>query len=725
MSPDSSSAQFEFAVDGLDAVLAVTGFRGEEGMSKLYEFEIDLASETPDVAFDDVLGKPALLTIHTKEEDVRHVHGIVSCFEEIGARPRRTLYRATIVPRFWTLGLRQDCCIFQEMSTTEVIEQVLKEAGLASGEDFELRVEGDYPPREYCVQYRESDFAFVSRLMEEDGLFYFFEHTDAKHLLVIADHAGAYGTITGDATIVFKEGDSGLSGDDEHIDSVEVSREMRPGKVELKDFNFKKTTVNLASQAEGNAESDLEIYDYPGRYVDTDLGSTRSNVLIESLRAQRDLLCGESNARRLASGHKFKLDEHPRADFNAEYVLTKVSHVGRQAQAAGVDAGSGGADEDGDAQRAYEASFEAIPAAVVFRAPQVTPVATIEGPQTAIVTGPSGEEIHCDEHGRVKVQFHWDRLGKNDDKSSCWVRVAQMWSGGGYGGMVIPRIGNEVVVSFLEGDPDMPLITGHVYNGTSQFAYSLPGDKTRTSLKTYSSPGGGGFNELRFEDAAGSEEVYLHAQKDWNIEVLNDRTQHIGHDHTHTVENDETMEVKHNRARKVAVDETVTIGANETRGTGGDRTVTVDGNETLTVKGKRAQTVTGDDTLTLQSDSTVDVTGNSTVSVSGKQNVSVSGKQDVSIGGDSGHAVGGDANQSVTGKLTLDVGDKATVSFKSDLKGTVGKKLELEVSDEVSIVCGQAKLTLKKNGDVVIEGGKVNVKGSGDVVVKGSKVAIN
>ena len=727
MSP-ASSAFFEFAIDGISDELLVLGFEGREGVSQLFEFEVKLSSDAAGLAFDDALGKPALLTIHTDNDEPRYLHGIVGRFEETGTNPKSTTYTATVVPRFWTLGLRQDCCIYQELSTPDVIKKVLEDAGLAEGEDFSLNLQGSYNPREYCVQYRESDFAFVSRLMEEDGIFYFFEHSDSGHKLVIADHTGAYGVIPGETNVPYREDDSGMQSVAESVNVARYSRSLRPGKVVLTDYNFTKVDLNLASEVEGDAETSYEIYDFPGRYIDTGHGSERSTVRMESLRAERDLLVGESDCRRLVSGHKFTLEEHPRDDMNQEYLLLRVKHVGRQPQAGGADAVADLPDEDGEhdeAERMYEAEFEAIPSGVLYRAPMVTPKAIVDGPQTAVVTGPSGEEIYCDEHGRVKVQFHWDRLGQKDDKTSCWMRVSQPWSGTGYGGMVIPRIGNEVIVSFLEGDPDRPIVTGHVYNGSAMFGYSLPGDKTRTSIKTYSSPGGNGFNELRFEDAAGSEEVFLHAQKDWNIQVLNDRTQSIGNDHTHTVGHDEKMEVKNDRTRKVGANESVDVVGNETIKIGGDLTETVGGSLSLTVTGAATVKVTGAVSNAFEAAQSTTVGADDSLAVSGAQNVAVTGNRGVAVDGDDSLNVKGGRSANVKGADTLAVDGDHSMDLKGDSAIEVGKALAIKAGDEIKLECGSASITLKKNGDIEIKGNNINIKGSGNITVKGSAVAQN
>jgi len=389
-------------------------------------------------------------------------------------------------------------------------------------------------------------------------------------------------------------------------------------------------------------------------------------------------------------------------------VLLRVSHFGSQSGAFNGEP--------------YGNSFDAMPADVLFRAPQITPDALVDGPQTAMVTGPSGEEIYVDSYGRVKVQFHWDRLGARDDKSSCWVRVSQSHR---IADLAIPRIGEEVIVDFIEGDPDQPIITGRVYNGTAVTPYSLPADKTKSTFKTLSSPGGNGFNELRFEDAAGGEEVYLHAQKDWNIEVLNDRTQSIGHDHKHTVGNDETMEVKHNRERKVGKDESIGIGANQAITVGGGHTVAVDKDDSLTVKGAQSITVSKDSTTTISGGRTISISKNDNLTVSKDQSITIEGKKSESVNGEHSFSVTKDSDQSYSHNLSVGVEKDFSTDAKAKVELKVGKSYKLEAADEITLECGSAKIIMKKNGDISIEGGKISVKGSGDVTLKGSKIAAN
>jgi len=458
-------------------------------------------------------------------------------------------------------------------------------------------------------------------------------------------------------------------------------------------------------------------YDFDGRYFEEAAGTNLARVRQEAFAARRRTLAGSTNCRHMTPGFKFGVSEHPRDEFNADYLITRVRHTAEQPQAAGADAVGGPSD-----RLAYSNEFEAIPAAVAFRPLQLTERALVDGPQTAVVTGPAGEEIHCDAHGRVKVKFHWDRYGTSDDKSSCWVRVGQLSQPSD---LRIPRIGEEVIVGFLEGDPDQPVIMGRLYNGTNQTPYSLPGEKTKSTLKTYSSPGGGGFNELRFEDAAGSEEVFFHAQKDWNIKVLHNRTQDIGTDSTHTVGHDETQSVGRNRARKVGADETVGIGSNQTVDVGGNRTEKVGKSESVTIAGTRILKVTGDESEEYLAERSVSVGKNENLEVGVNQILKVGANQNVKVSSDRTTDVGAADTLEVGSDLTVKVGANLTWKAGGDYSGKADGKIAITGGDEIKIVCGDAKITLKKDGTIEVQASKFKVKASQLVKLKAATIEQN
>jgi len=514
-----------FTVEGCATELHLLALEGQEGLSELFAFTVVVSTDEA-LAFDDVAGKPATLRIQVDEADEpRFVHGLVSRIEHVEATRGGFAYRLALVPKVWRLLHRAGARIFQDFTAAEVIGQVFDGAGLAKGDDYKLSLTGTYGKREYCVQYRETDWDFACRLMEEEGIFYYFEQLDERARLVLADAKEGLPDVGGVATLPYRPARGALD-DAQHGHRVwrfSLAREARPGKVTLRDYDFKKPSLSLEAQKAAALEDHFEIYDYPGSYDSPGSGTTRATVRLDELRALRTAGEGDSPAPQLLPGHCFTLADHTIDDLNRKYLVTRVEHHGVAPREV-VD------HDEEDTELPYTNHFEVIPQDVLFRPPRATRKPLIHGVQTAVVVGPAGEEIHTDEHGRIKVQFHWDRLGKNDDKSSCWIRVSQMWAGAGWGALFLPRVGHEVVVTFLEGDPDRPLVVGSLYHGTNVPPYPLPAQKTKSTVLSNSSKGGEGWNELRFEDAKNSEEVFLRAQKDWNIVVKNDKTQKIGHD---------------------------------------------------------------------------------------------------------------------------------------------------------------------------------------------------
>jgi type VI secretion system secreted protein VgrG len=712
--------------------LRLTGFRGAEAISELFEYEVDLAIRDEEIGLADVVGQEAVLMMRDPEGD-RSVYGIVAQLERTARGPRFTHYRARIVPRAWTLTLRHDCRIFQEQDIVAIITEVLKDGGL-SADQFEFRLRGTHPRREYCVQYRESDWNFVSRLMEEEGVAYFFDHADEMCKLVMVDDPTAYRTIGGDPSIPYREQDLGR-GERESITQFRFRRQLRPAKVILRDFDFKRPSLPLESEAEGgaDAESALFLYDFPGEYNDSSVGGALAQVRLEELRAISEVGTGEGACLRKEAGHKFSLEDHPLDEFNCEYLLTRVQH--RCSQPASTDEEAGVAEEP-----TYQNTFECIPADQTFRSHRVTPRPRVQGPQTAVVRGPAGEEIHCDPYARVKVQFHWDRRGKNDDRSSCWIRVCQGWAGGGWGMIIIPRIGQEVVVDFLEGDPDQPIITGRVYNGENQPPYALPANKTRSSLMTSTSPGGGGYNEIRLEDSSGHEEIFIHGQKDWNTVIENDRTTLIKHDETaevvhdrsRTVKHDETVHVVNDRTKTIDNDQTENIGRHKATSVGGDHSEQITGDMDITVSGKLTESVAISYSETVGGAMDVTVGGGLSVSVGAALSQTIGAGSSETVDGDKSLRVGGDSAQDVAGDQTCQVGKDSSVSIEGKAVTKVtkeatleAKKIMIQAQDEITLKTGSAQITMKKNGDITIKGKKITIKGSSDVVIKGSKIAEN
>ncbi|WNG41385.1 type VI secretion system tip protein VgrG [Archangium violaceum] len=560
-----------FDIPGLGEQLRVVRFSGAEGLSSLFEFQVELACENQDLDFTQVVGKPGVLTLNG-ELAPRYVNGIVSRFEQVNELPRHAIYRATVVPLVWRLQHRHDCRIFQKLDTPTILKKVFETAGVPA-DKVRFSLMGTYEPRDYCVQYRESDWAFASRLMEEDGIFYFFEHHEDKHILVLGDKESALKPIDGVEVLPFRRS-TGNVVEEDHVAYFRRTQEVRSGRVSLRDFNYKKPGLPMEAQHEAEVDADLEVYDYPGEYQDPGRGSSAKGATIARLRleawqASRMEAQGESDCERLAPGRLFTLMEHSRGDYNGRYLLTHVSHEGAQPQVLEEES------PQGDFR--YANHFTCIPEKVPYRPARVTPRPYVRGVQTAVVVGPSGEEIHVDEWGRVKVQFHWDRQGKLDENSSCWVRVSQLWAGEGWGAMFIPRIGQEVIVDFIEGDPDRPLIIGRVYNGSNLVPYELPAHKTKSTLKSNSSMGGDGYNELRFEDEKKKEQFFMHAERNMDVHVKNDSFENILHDRHQTIGSQGKQGKVGDQNELVFRDKSLTVHRHSQEHVGGDLKLMVGG----------------------------------------------------------------------------------------------------------------------------------------------------
>jgi len=621
----------------LSAVLIVKGFQGRERISDLFEYRLELQSEDGAIDFSQIVGKPVTLEIPLTSGATQYVNGIVSRFAQGGSDDRFTSYFADVRPWLWFLSLNAGCAIYQNQSTPDIVKAVFSRLGFT---DFKDQLTGTYTPRDYCVQYRETAFAFVSRLMEEEGIFYFFEHTSGSHTLVLADDSSAWPATPG-LTAARVAGQPTEWFTDDAITSCSLEQSVTVSKYTLDDFNFETPSVSMAASSGDGATP--AIFDYPGLYSQQSTGETIAGKRLLAREVEGKMLTGASLCRAFHAGAKFKVSGHPVTAVNADHVVLSL-----------VQSGS---------QTSYSNSFEAFPSTITFRPPQATPRPVIAGTQTAVVVGKAGEEIWTDQYGRVKVQFHWDQAGQNDENSSCWIRVAQGWAGQLWGGFFLPRIGQEVVVSFLEGNPDRPLITGCVYNAQQTVPYTLPDNQTRSTIKTNSSKGGNGFNEIRFEDLAGSEELFIQAQKDMNVKVLNDQTTTITNNRSVTIQ-------KQN--------DTLTVSE-------GNRTFAVSkGNESYTVQGTRDITVNGKETRTNGADYITNVTGNFTLKVSG--NISIEASGSVSI--KSGTSFANEAGTSMTNKAGTSMSNEA----QADLTNKGGASQTVDGGGMLTLKGGLVKI---------------------------------
>jgi type VI secretion system secreted protein VgrG len=535
-----------------DALL-FAGMSGVEELGRLSEFTVRLLSEDGNVKIAEVLGKPLTVELKTSPDgDVRYFNGIVTRFRSTGWSGEFASYEATVHPWLWLLTRSSNCRIFQDKAVPDIVKEVCETYGGVVSLSVNA-ISGEYAALPYCVQYRETDFDFVCRLLEGAGIYFYFTHDADKHTMVLADSYGAHQAIPGYDGLKFARAERSGDWTDESVSAWTTGGEIASSKVVLQDFDFEKASNCLsggllasANVAAGFSQASYEIFDYPGDYSVSGAGNALARARIESLHGQCERIDAVTNARGLFPGGLFTLTDHPRDDQNRDYLVTFASYdlTGNQ-----YESGSGGFD--------FQCRIGAIGKEHPYRPLPVTPRPVVRGPQTAMVVGKAGEEIWTDKYGRIKVQFHWDRVGKSDESSSCWVRVAQGWAGKGWGAMSLPRIGMEVVVSFLEGDPDRPLVTGCLYNSDAMPPYELPAGQTRSTVKSRSSKDGEGFNELRFEDKKGSEEVFMHAERDFLRVVKNDDVLKVGFETAD--KGDQKIDIKNDQLLTIGHDQTVKI----------------------------------------------------------------------------------------------------------------------------------------------------------------------
>jgi type VI secretion system secreted protein VgrG len=723
--------------------------RGREELGRPSEFELAALSTRNDIKPSDLLGKKITVKLERAKGGTRYFNGHVTRFAQGDTLGRYYEYRMTVRAWVWFLTRTADCRIFQEKTVPDIIKEVFADHSMAV---FDDGLNGTYAQREYCVQYRETDFDFVSRLMEEEGIYYYFEHADGKHTMKLVDSDSAHKKLEGRETIAFHPPGRALRGDEGYIQIFRQAQRIQPGLVATRSYDFVKPKADLGVKAqivEKHDVADYEIYDYEGDYVQTDNGDHLARVRIDELHTEFELAEAECNVREVAVGHTFKLTNAPRKDQEQDYLIVKAEW----------DLQNNAYETNTEEDAVYHCTMTVLQAKQQFRPARITPRPTMGGPQTALVVGPGGEEIYCDKYGRVKVQFHWDRYGKKNENSSCWIRVSNPWAGANWGGMAVPRMGQEVIVDFLEGDPDQPIITGRVYNADQMPPYALPANMTQTGIKSRSSKGGGGanFNEIRFEDKKGSEQVFLHAEKNQDIEVEKDETHWVGNDRKKNIDHDETTVVKNNRTETVGVNEKIDVGANRTETVGANETISISGNRSETVSQNemvnvlltRTHSIGVNDMLNVGAAREVTVGGGQAVTVGGAQAVTVGGaqtetvgqsqtesygkSQTTSVGTDRTTTVADNCSTDVGKDQTLKVGKNLSTEVGEDEKRKIGKNLVIEAGDQVVIKCGSASITMKKDGTIIIDGkditttgsGKINVKANSDIVMKGSKIEQN
>ena len=576
-------------------VLAVRSFHGHEAISELFEVNLELASEDYHIKAPSVVAKPATIRIQFGDKDERCINGFINQFTLVPTGDHLARYRARLVPALWFLTRTTNCAIFQNKTTPEIVEAIFQKYGVTN---YKIQLTGKYAKREYCVQYRETAFDFISRLLEEEGICYFFDHTDKAHTVVLADSPWGHKPCKLQSEVFWEQAaGAGFTRDEDYVIDWARTTEMRPTKWTQADFQFKQPRFHLIDSVPGISEvsgPELERYDYPGRFDSMDDGGQLTRIRMEEEEAAIDTISGQSNCRAFVPGYTFKMKQNFRSDQAGSFLLTALDYEAEQGTLYSE------AQQEGAGQM-YRNRFAAIPAQTAFRPGRVTPRPFVHGPQTAFVTGPQGEEIYVDEFGRVKVHFHWDREGAYDDTSSCWVRVSQSIAGLGWGAMQLPRVGHEVIVEFLEGDPDRPVITGRLYNADHITPYKLPDERSKTTLKTLSYPGGDGFNEFRLDDKKGSEQVFVHGEKDLDVRIKNDRREWIGRDRHLITQRDKLEQVARDKHETIQRDQVQQISRDHH----------------ATISGKQAVSITGSQSLAVQGDVIEQFGGNQSTQVTG------------------------------------------------------------------------------------------------------------
>jgi type VI secretion system secreted protein VgrG len=730
--------------------------RGVEELGRPFLFDLELLSPDPALKLDDLLGDKMAIALELPK-GTRWFHGVCASIAQAGGAGRYTRYRAQLRPFLWLLTRASDSRIYKKLSIPEIVKDVVAQFGLG---DVEQALHGNYLTREYTVMYRESYFDFVSRLLEEEGIAYHFRHEEKKHVLVLADDRASYKPAPDYKEIPFIDPVQSATAREEHLSEWTLTHEVVSGAFAVNDFDFEVPRADLlakASRSLPHKHADLEQYDPLAGYVEAldagnngdvnrgDRGELFARVRLEELQAEHDRAVGRGDARGPGAGNTFTLARHPRSDQNREVLVVRAEYAMFQP---GYDAGSAAGDAAKPATEKPEPVFESRltmqPSKTPFRPRRLTRRPTISGPHAATVVGQG--EIWTDKYGRVKVHFPWDRA----DAEGCWVRVAQLWAGAGWGGLQVPRVGHEVIVEFLEGDPDRPIITGRVYNGSNAAPFALPGGATVSGILTRSTPGGSAdnANELRFEDKKGSEQVLIHAERNMDTEVENDQSTWVGHDRKKVVDNDQSEEIKghktiqvhknhtetilQNMSLKVEKDEDETIGGSRTINVTGDHTESIAGTQGVSVAKDGAWSVSGNGAMTFGGTGAFSVGKKLTQDVGADYTLSVADNATVGVGQATNLTVGKNLGVQVDDAMTLAVTKDATVSIDGANKVTVkkefglkAKKVTVEGEDEIVIKCGSAQITLKKNGDITIKGGKINVKGDSDVVLKGAKIAQN
>lgn len=713
------------SVEGLDDdTLLLQGFTGYEAVSRPFSFHLDLLSEEQLIDPASVIGQNATITIETSvASKPRYINGYVSRFAQSGNDTIFYHYQMELVPWLWFLTRHADCRIFQNASVIDIVTQLFQEQSSATqASSFGVSLKpADYDKMEYCVQYRETTFNFVSRLLEHAGIFYYFEHTEDNHNLILADSPAALSDCPIQSVVSYLQGAGGMQ-DEDRIAYLHSRMEFKTGSYVATDYNFQTPSASLLSPEDTvidmGGNSAYEVFDYPGIHGTVDQGKKLSKVRMQEHEAAYHVVSGAGNVRAFVPGHTFSLEDHFRKDLNGEYLLTEVRH--NASVGGSYLTGKPGGDD-------YSNQFSCIPSSVPYRPPRITPKPFVQGPQTALVVGKANEEIWVDSYGRVIVQFYWDRKGQKNENSSCWIRTSQPWGGGNWGAMWIPRIGQEVIVSFLEGDPDRPIITGRVYNAEQMPPYDLPAHQTVSTFMSRSSKGGGAanFNEIRFEDKQGNEQLFINAERDMDHRVEVDSREFVGSNRhltvganqTESIGADKHLQVAKNHREQIGSDMSLTIGANLFEAIGADEHVTVGNNRQETIGANAHLNVTANCIENIGSDMHLNVGANRVEQVGSNMNLTVGASSKESISSNMSLSVGGNRSEAIGGNHSLTVGENSDEQISQNHAMQAGMNMYLAGGMNVVIEAGM-QLTLSGPGGFI-------TIGPAGVAIQGTLVLIN
>ncbi|SOE98664.1 Rhs element Vgr protein [Burkholderia sp. OK233] len=693
---------------------------GDEELGRMFEFRIEALADSHSLSLQALLGQSVTVNIEEQGGATRYLNGVIARASLAGRdAARHYRYELVVRPWLWLATRRTDCRIYQMRSVPEIVQETLAPYGF----QIENRLTGSYAPREYCVQYNETDADFVSRLIENEGIYYYFEHASGKHTLVLCDAMSSHHPLPGYASIPYLGHDRATIADEEHIDTWVPAKEINAGRHEADDYDFTRPRADLSvrrADPRGHSHDSLPVYEWPGGYRDDAHGERYNRVRLEELQSEHERAAGHTNVRGVAPGYLFTLKNCPRDDQNREYLVVRCGYRFQENVYA-----SGSDDEV-----MHDTQLVAQPTSLPYRSQRVTPRPRTSGPQTAVVVGPPGEEIWTDQYGRVKLQFQWDRYGQRDQNASCWIRVSNPWAGGGFGGVQIPRVGDEVIVDFLNGDPDYPIVTGRVYNGERMPPWGLPASATQSGILSRSTPGGTTehANAMRFEDRKGAEQLWMHAERNFDAETEQDHTLSVGHDHAHSVGNDETLSVKNNRQRSVGQNETVNVGqhrvaqvgGNETHGVGGSRTRSVGQNETVTIGANRDATIGGTHKETVAQSKTETIGEAKTLTV-GQLYQTTSQDMKTLVASSHTEEIGA-RTSTIANAHVLNVGGEHSVNVGASHTTNVQHQVLVNAGDQLALVCGQSSILMKSDGTILIQGVNVESTGTDSHSVRGKTV---